>query len=141
MPSWFTKLSLFGFDTCSPLATFFIILFALLNLRGTKNSERFNAIVTGGKLLTVVLIILAAFTKFSFSNMTPFTKPEYGFHGIVQGSTILYFAMTGYDFISTISEEAKNTKIEAPLAMIDTVVICVGIYMLVAIAMCGMGFG
>jgi basic amino acid/polyamine antiporter, APA family len=73
--------------------------------------------------------------------LTPFIHPVYGLHGIVKGSTILYFAMIGYDFISTISEEAKNTKIEAPLAMIDTVVVCVSIYIVIAISMCGMGFG
>lgn len=59
----------------------------------------------------------------------------------MKGSTILYYAMMGYDFISTISEEANNTKVEAPLAMIDTVVICVSIYIVVGISMCGMGFG
>jgi APA family basic amino acid/polyamine antiporter len=51
------------------------------------------------------------------SNMTPFVKPEYGFGGIVTGTTILFFTMTGFDFISTISEEAKDTQKDAPKAM------------------------
>jgi APA family basic amino acid/polyamine antiporter len=41
--------------------------------------------------------------------LTPVTTEEYGWQGTVLGSTILFFAMIGFDFISTISEEAINT--------------------------------
>ena len=75
------------------------------------------------------------------SNMTPFVKPEYGFGGIVTGTTILFFTMTGFDFISTISEEAKDTQKDAPNAMRETVLICTLLYIFVAISLTGMGLG
>jgi basic amino acid/polyamine antiporter, APA family len=49
--------------------------------------------------------------------------------------------MIGFDFISTISEEAQNTKRDAPIAMRDTVIICTIIYLFVAVALIGMGLG
>ena len=49
--------------------------------------------------------------------------------------------MIGFDFISTISEEAQNTARDAPVAMIRTVVYCTIVFVLVAISLCGMGLG
>lgn len=49
--------------------------------------------------------------------------------------------MIGFDFISTISEEAENTKRDAPIAMSSTVVICTVIYLFVSISLTGMGLG
>jgi APA family basic amino acid/polyamine antiporter len=59
----------------------------------------------------------------------------------VTGTTILFFAITGFDFICTISEEAKDTKNDAPNAMRETVIICTVLYMFVAISLTGMGLG
>ena len=73
--------------------------------------------------------------------MAPVTKEEYGWGGTILGSTILFFAMIGFDFISTISEEASNTKRDAPIAMRETVIYCTVIYCFVAVSLTGMGLG
>jgi amino acid transporter len=49
--------------------------------------------------------------------------------------------MIGFDFISTIGEEAQDSRNDVPVAMYQTVVICTLINSLVAFAMCGMGMG
>ena len=67
--------------------------------------------------------------------------PLYGTHGIVLASSLLFFTVHGFDFVSTVSEEAIDGKKDVPLAMRDCVIICTTIYIFVAISMCGMGLG
>ncbi len=112
-----------------------------VNCRGTSDSEKFNTYLTIGKILTLVIIIIVAFTHFEISNMKPFVTPEYGSHGIVLAASLLFFGIVGFDFISTISEEAINGVRDVPLAMRDCVIISTSFYILIAISMCGMGLG
>jgi len=44
------------------MATIFLMLFAYINCKGTKESERFNTYLTGGKIITLLIIIAVAFT-------------------------------------------------------------------------------
>ena len=57
------------------------------------------------------------------------------------GTTILFFSMIGFDFISVIVEEARDSDLDVPIAMRETVIYCCTIYILVAVSMTGMGFG
>ncbi len=56
-------------------------------------------------------------------------------------ASLLFFGIVGFDFVSTISEEAINGKRDVPLAMRDCVIITTTFYILVAVSMCGMGLG
>lgn len=47
----------------------------------------------------------------------------------------------GFDFISTLSCEAINPVQDIPASMRDSVIISTGFYIVVAIAVCGMGVG
>ena len=62
VPRWFFGVSLFGHEDVCPMAPFFLILFAYINCRGTKESERFNTYLTCGKIVTLIIIIAVAFT-------------------------------------------------------------------------------
>jgi APA family basic amino acid/polyamine antiporter len=59
--------------------------------------------------------------------------------GVIEGSTILFFAYLGFDFITTISEEAKNAKKDVPIAIILSVVLSMIIYVLISFSVCGVG--
>lgn len=54
---------------------------------------------------------------------------------------MLFFSIVGFDFLSMISEEAKDATKDVPLAMRDSVLISTLCYVLVGISMCGMGLG
>ena len=82
-----------------------------------------------------------AFTQFDPTNLTPHVTEEYGWHGTIHGATIVYFATIGFDFISTISEESRDVQRDAPFSMQFTVIVCTIIYILVALALTGMGLG
>jgi APA family basic amino acid/polyamine antiporter len=40
-----------------------------------------------------------------------------GFTGVIEGATILFFGYIGFDFITTMAEEAKNPRRDVPLAI------------------------
>ena len=56
-------------------------------------------------------------------------------------TSIVFFGVLGFDFISTLSDEALNPKTDVPAAMRDTVVLTTVFYVGIAISMCGMGLG
>jgi APA family basic amino acid/polyamine antiporter len=57
--------------------------------------------------------------------------------GLIEATTILFFGYLGFDFITTISEEAVNPKRDVPLAIQYSVVISMLIYALVAFSVQG----
>lgn len=58
---------------------------------------------------------------------------------MIEGSTILFFAYLGFDFITTISEEAKNPKRDVPIAIILSVFLSMLIYVLISFSVSGVG--
>ena len=62
LPRWLFDASLFGITDCCPMAPLFPMLFSYINLRGTKESERFNTYLTVGKIATLLLIVAVAFS-------------------------------------------------------------------------------
>ena len=141
LPRWLSDATVFGRNECCPIAPLFLIVFAYINCRGTKESERFNTYLTSGKIATLIIIIVVAFSQFNIENMQPFFKPEYGPSGTLLGASLLFFGILGFDFLTLIAEEAKDAARDVPLAMRDSVLITTAFYMLVGISMCGMGLG
>ncbi len=73
--------------------------------------------------------------------MSPFFIDDLGLNGTVLATSVVFFGVMGFDFISTLSDEAINPVMDVPAAMRDTVVITTAFYSLIAISMCGMGLG
>jgi basic amino acid/polyamine antiporter, APA family len=132
-----------GIEDCNPMAFLFTVVICVLNTRSTETSAYINSILTAAKLVVLFFIIIVAFTKFDSSNFAEdkFVTPKYGYRGTLFGCTMLFFAMIGFDIVSTIAEEAKNAQVDAPAAMRETVVICSVMYAVISIAFCGMGLG
>jgi APA family basic amino acid/polyamine antiporter len=74
----------------------------------------------------------------SFSNWNPFIPPEYGFEGITEAASILFFAFLGFDQICNLSGEAKNPVKDVPRAVVSTLMIDAIIYMLAALSLTAM---
>lgn len=107
LPIWADSWDLVGFKV-SPLAAFFLVLCTWIQTQGSSFAEIFNNIVTSGKLAILALIALVSFANFEIKHFKPFLNEELGFSGVIEGSTILFFGYLGFDFITTIAEEAKN---------------------------------
>lgn len=115
----------------------FVILCTYVLTRGTQESNAFNYVFTMAKLVTMVIIIAAGFSHFNIENFTPFFEEEHGFSGTVFGATIIFFAYLGFDFITTLSYEAKNPVRSIPISIQSCILICTTIYVLVAVAVNG----
>jgi amino acid transporter len=109
-------------------ATFFALLFTLLNLRGIKASARTNAVIAGGLGLVLLLFIIAAFRYLSGQTLDgaaltrPFYDPAtFSWKALSTGTALAVLTYIGFDGISTLSEEVKNPRRNVLLA---TVLVC-----------------
>ena len=87
----------------------------------------------------MAFIASMSFLNFDIQNFTPFLDEEKGVPGVIEASTILFFGYLGFDFITTISEEAKNPKKDVPRAILFSVILSMAIYMILSFAVNGVG--
>jgi amino acid transporter len=109
-------------------ATFFALLFTVLNLQGVKTSARTNAVIAGGLCLVIVLFLAAAFRHLAGVTLDagalarPFYDPAtFAWDKVSTGTSLAVLTYIGFDGISTLSEEAKNPRRNILLA---TVLVC-----------------
>lgn len=85
---------------------------------GTHESNVFNYTFTVAKLITLFFIIIAAFTYFDANNFEPFFLEEKGgILGTALGGALVFFAYLGFDFITTLAQEAKHPRRDMPLSI------------------------
>lgn len=107
-----------------------------LLIRGVKESATVNNIMVGVKLLVVLLFIVLGVTHVNPANWTPFMP--YGWKGVFQGASIIFFAYIGFDAVSTAAEEVKNPQKDLPRGIIWSLVICTILYIVVSAILTGM---
>jgi basic amino acid/polyamine antiporter, APA family len=83
-------------------------------------------------------MLVSAF-YFDPGNFEPFFNKDKGALGVIEASTILFFGYLGFDFITTITEEALNPVRDVPKAIMTSVLISMVIYTLVAFSVSGVG--
>jgi len=106
-----------------------VLITALLATR-TEWGARFNTVVVAIKIAAAVLVIVAGVAYVRPGNWHPFMP--FGMHGVVAGASIVFFAVFGYDMLTTAAEEAENPQRDLPRA----VVLSLGIAMLLYFAIC-----
>lgn len=116
-------------------AILLILIITMLLVRGIKESTRTATIMVFIKLAVIFLFIIAGAFYVKPENWTPFAPN--GFHGIISGAFIIFFAYIGFDAISTAAEETKNPQRNLPIGLIGTLVICTIVYVLTALVLCG----
>ena len=132
-------ISVFGIEKCSIISVVFLALLNIMYTRGIEESNTFNMVFTVLKLVTLGLIIIMAFTKFDIDNFTPLTlEEEGGLGGTFFASSLIFYGYLGFDFITTLSPEAKSPAKSIPSAVKNSTLICMGLYILTAISLSGM---
>ncbi|MFJ8160327.1 amino acid permease [Streptomyces sp. NPDC096136] len=107
----------------------------LLNL-GMKSAARFETIVVGIKVLVVLLVIVVGFFHINTDNYTPFFP--FGVGGAFTGAATVFFAVFGYDAMSTAAEESKDAQRHMPRAIIYSLGIAMVLYVLACLVLTGM---
>jgi amino acid transporter len=111
------------------------ILITALVYVGTKESKNFSNAMVVIKLSIILLVILVGMFYIDFNNWQPF-MPN-GFGGVMAGVSAVFFAYIGFDAVSTLAEESKNPQKDLPRGMIYSLVICTGIYIILALILTG----
>jgi len=102
---------------------------------GVHQSARLNNLIVLIKSLAIIIFIGVAAFHLHPANWVPFAP--FGWHGMVQGASIIFFAYIGFDAVSTAADEAINPKRDLPIGIIGSLLICALIYALVAGALTG----
>jgi amino acid transporter len=116
-------------------AVILVILCALLLIRGASESATVNAVMVCIKLAVLVMFIVIALTSFNSDNFTPFYAD--GFHGVTQAAGAIFFTFIGLDAVSTAGEEVKDPHRNMPLAIITSLLVVTGLYVLTTVAALG----
>lgn len=112
------------------LALGIILILSLLLYWGVKSSSRFNNIMVLVKLSVIVLFIAIASSNVNTANWTPFMP--YGWKGVMEGASLIFFAYVGFDAVSTAAEEAINPQRDLPRGIVGSLLICTTIYIIVS---------
>ncbi|MBV9303729.1 MAG: APC family permease [Acidobacteriaceae bacterium] len=98
-------------------ATFFALLFTLLNLRGIESSAATNKWLTIFMSVVVIYMLIAMFRYLAVQTLGPefLTKPFYdpanfSIAAVSTGTSIAALTYIGFDSISTLSEEVVDPK-------------------------------
>lgn len=126
-----------------PAVVMSLIITGLLMV-GTRESMRVNAFLVGVKILALSLFVLLALPAVRMDNFQPFLPMgwEGGDGGGVLGAAAsIFFAYIGFDAVSTAAEETKDPQRNVPRALLWSLVICTGFYVLVAVGATGSPLG
>ncbi|CAG8485495.1 408_t:CDS:2 [Diversispora eburnea] len=103
-----------------------IIFLTILSILGIKESARFNTMIVSVKLIVLTVFCIAAGIYVDPKNYSPFIPPnegsfsQFGFTGVLAGTSVVFFAFIGFDSISTTSQEARNPQKDLPIAIMSS---------------------
>jgi APA family basic amino acid/polyamine antiporter len=94
--------------------------------------------MTTMKLATLLFIIVLAFAEFDSSNYEPFFIEEYGFMGTVMAASMVFYGYLGFDFITTVSDDAQKPITDIPRSISIATLSCLVLYLLTSVSLAGM---
>src|SRR6185295_7076357 len=97
---------------------------------GLTASKWVNTAAVLIKLAVVILFIFVASGHVKPANWDDFMP--YGFNGVMNGASLIFFAYIGFDAVSTAAEEARNPQRDLPIGIIASLDICTVLYIIVA---------
>jgi basic amino acid/polyamine antiporter, APA family len=112
-----------------------LLIAFLLNL-GIRSAARFETFVVGLKVAVVLLVIVVGVFYVKTANYTPFFP--FGVGGAITGAATVFFAVFGYDAMSTAAEESRDARRHMPKAIIYSLTISMVLYVLATLVLTGM---
>jgi len=111
---------------------------------GVRESSAANTVMVFLKAGIIVLFIFAGIAFIDTSNWQPYVPQntgkfgEFGWSGVVQGASIIFFSYIGFDAASTTAREARNPQRDVPLGILSALIISTVLYVGMAMVMTGM---
>ena len=110
-----------------------LILITVVNLRGIAEAGRFELAVVATKVSILILFSLVGFLFLQVSVFNPFLP--HGMPSVFQGVTMVFFAYMGFQVITMMAGEVKESNRKVPVAMLVSIVIVALVYVGVIIAL------
>ena len=136
---WMDELPSTGVVTAIAMA--FMVLLALINLRGVGESVKFNVVLTLVEMLALTIVIGIGFYAMTqgegdISRITTFEGADDKgmFLAVTAATSVAFFAMVGFEDSVNMVEETQDPQKIFPRTMLTGLGIAVIIYMLVAVA-------
>ena len=117
----------------------------LLTVR-TEWGARFNTVIVAIKVAGVALVIGVGVFYIDPANWHPFVPERifdangvghFGFSGVVTAAAVVFFAVFGYDTLTTAAEESKNPQRDLPRAVLLSLGISMGLYLTISMVLTG----
>ena len=115
------------------------LLMVGVNLRGARFVANFNSLIVILQVLVIGIFTYLIYTKLAAGenalgamadkggdglwSFSPFWSPDANLGNLITGATILCFSFTGFDSLSSLAEETKDTKRTLPRAIFLTALI------------------
>jgi APA family basic amino acid/polyamine antiporter len=112
------------------------LLVTFILSRGTKAFGRFELVAVAIKILLILFIIGLGIFYIDAGNYNPFMPA--GFGPVLTGAATVFFAVFGYDAMSTAAEEAEDGKKHMPKAIILSLIIAMTLYVAATLVLTGM---
>ena len=128
-----------GTGVITIIAMLFMVLLALINLRGVGESVKFNVVLTLVEIAALAIVIGVGFWAVAqgdgdFSRIATFSSPEEKgiFLAVTAATSVAFFAMVGFEDSVNMVEECHEPERIFPRTMLTGLGLAVVIYVLVA---------
>ena len=118
----------------------------LLTLR-TEWGARANTAIVAVKVVAVVIVIGVGVFHVDPANWHPFVPERalgadgvahFGWQGVVTAAAVVFFAVFGYDTLTTAAEEAKDPQRDLPRAILLSLGVSMTLYIAITLVLTGM---
>lgn len=131
LPPWATGS---GSQVCV-LGFLLVVFVSLLLSGGLKEAKWVINLATLTYALVVLIIIVFGSRKIDTANWDPFLP--FGVHGVIAGSSAVFFAYIGFDEVATVAEEAHDSATTIPIAILLSMFIVTAMYIAASLILTG----
>ncbi len=96
---------------------------------------RINLTMVAIKIAAVLLVIAAGLPYVQPDNWRPFAP--FGIRGVVEGAAVVFFAVFGYDTLTTAAEEAIDPQRDLPRAVVASLAVALALYVAMSLTLTG----
>ncbi|RUL76794.1 amino acid permease [Dyella choica] len=96
---------------------------------------RFNTTIVAIKITAAAAIVIAGFAFVKPERWHPFMP--FGMHGVVTGAAVVFFAVFGYDQLTTAAEESRHPQRDLPRAVLLSLSIAMLLYFAICLVLTG----
>jgi len=111
------------------------IMFTATNYVGTRQSAMLNNMLVTGKVIILLVFVIAGLSHVNQQNFSPFVTSEVG---VLYGAYFIFFAYGGFARVAVAAEEVRDARRVVPRAMLLALAISSVLYMLVGAVAVGL---